>query len=145
MYKDTVFLLYNPQTYCLFFEDYALRDIRIVLERFAAWCCCNAESVTWYRTTPGFGAMIPSRRTFRPSCCDSDALAISAQMAALSRSHPDMHNTLYDYYIMGQTLTQMAQQRAWSVAGASRRLQSAEEDLAELLCTVRLEMDKQIA
>ncbi|TNH43769.1 antiterminator Q family protein [Photorhabdus luminescens] len=123
-----------------------MRDIQLVLERWGAWAADNREDVYWSPIAAGFKGLIPNRVKSRTQCCEDDAIVISSCMAKLNQKNSDIHDLLFDYYVFGKTLMQLAHDHKCSDTHIGKRLQKAEGviDGMLMMLNVKLEMDKYI-
>lgn len=119
------------------------RDIQEVLQRWGAWTVDDPDSITWPHIAAGFKGLIPSKIKSRDSCTDGDGLIISECIAKLMKNNQDLHDLLFDYYVLGMTFITLAKKHGCSDTHIGKKLQKAEGVIEGMLLMldITLEMD----
>lgn len=84
-------------------KDGIMCDIQQALERLGVWVANNREDVTWMTVAAGFKGQNPSKITSL-----STAMMICGCMAQLNKNNSNLHDLLFDYYVMGMTFMSLA-------------------------------------
>lgn len=76
-----------------------MRDISLVLERWAGWASSDNAGVDYSPIAAGFKGLLPQTGKTRLSCSDDDALVIESCLAQLQKRKPVEHSLLVTHYL----------------------------------------------
>jgi len=76
-----------------------MRDISLVLERWAGWASSDNAGVDYSPIAAGFKGLLPQTGKTRLSCSDDDALIIESCLAQLQKRKPYEHSVLVAHYL----------------------------------------------
>ncbi|WP_436875953.1 antiterminator Q family protein [Siccibacter turicensis] len=76
-----------------------MRDISLVLERWAGWASSDNAGVDYSPIAAGFKGLLPQTGKTRLSCSDDDALVIESCLAQLQKRKPQEYSLLVAYYL----------------------------------------------
>ncbi|EAB9443271.1 antitermination protein Q [Salmonella enterica subsp. diarizonae] len=124
------------------------RDIKAVLERWGRWAAHEENRSEWPPVCATFRGVLPHSSSLRPSCCDSDGMAVDACVSQLHRAGCDNERAvLYLRYVTGLSLRDIADVLDTNRMHIRNLLACGENFVSGCLCAygVGLEMDLVLA
>ncbi|WP_130098934.1 antiterminator Q family protein [Siccibacter turicensis] len=121
-----------------------MRDISLVLERWAGWASSENAGVDYSPIAAGFKGLLPQTGKTRLSCSDDDALVIESCLAQLQKRRPHEHSLIVAHYLYRMSKRSLAKSQR-----KDERLIRIEIQLAEgfidgclSMLEIKLEMDE---
>lgn len=123
-----------------------MRDISMVLERWAGWTASDGSGVDYSHVAAGFKGLLPQKNGMRLSCSDDDGLVIEKCMARLKEKRPDEYHLLVAHYLYRVSKRKLARWRKRDEKVIRVEMQMAEGFIEGCLAVldVRLEMDPEV-
>ncbi|MGV7093823.1 antiterminator Q family protein [Siccibacter turicensis] len=123
-----------------------MRDISLVLERWAGWASSDNAGVDYSPIAAGFKGLLPQTGKTRLSCSDDDALVIESCLAQLQKRRPQEHSLLVAHYLYRISKRSLARSRRKDEKVIRIEMQMAEGFIEGCLAmlNIKLEMDAEI-
>ena len=120
-----------------------MRDISMVLERWAGWASSDSAGVDYSPIAAGFKGLLPQTGKTRLTCSDDDALVIESCLAQLQKRKPQEHSLLVAHYLYRISKRSLAKSRRKDEKIIRIELQMAEGFIEGCLAmlNIKLEMD----
>lgn len=123
-----------------------MRDISLILERWAGWASSDNAGVDYSPIAAGFKGLLPQTGKARLSCSDDDALVIESCLAQLQKRKPEEHSLLVAHYLYRISKRSLARSRRKDEKVIRIEMQMAEGFIEGCLAMldISLEMDMEI-
>ncbi|EFB74016.1 phage antitermination protein Q [Providencia rustigianii DSM 4541] len=126
--------------------DYCMRDIQLVLEKWAGWAS-NNPGVDYSHIAAGFKGLISNKEAPRLSCTDNDGIIIDSVIAKLKAVRKDEElELIVMHYLYGVSKRGIAKKLKVSEGRVRQMMQVAEGfvDGCLAMIGVVLEMDSEV-
>lgn len=123
-----------------------MRDISMVLERWAGWAASDGSGVDYSHIAAGFKGLLAQKGGVRLSCTDDDGLIIEKCLARLKEKRPSEYQLLVAHYLYRISKRKLARWRKRDEKMIRIEMQMAEGFIDGCLAVldVRLEMDLEV-
>jgi len=120
-----------------------MRDISLVLERWAGWASSDNAGVDYSPIAAGFKGLLPQTGKTRLSCSDDDALVIESCLSQLQKRRPHEHSLLVAHYLYRISKRSLAKSQRKDEKLIRIQIEMAEGFIEGCLAMleIRLEMD----
>ena len=123
-----------------------MRDISLVLERWAGWASSDNAGVDYSPIAAGFKGLLTQTGKTRLACSDDDAIVIESCLAQLQKRRPQEHSLLVAHYLYRIPKRSLARSRRKDEKVIRIEMQMAEGFIEGCLAmlNIKLEMDAEI-
>lgn len=118
-----------------------MRDISLVLERWAGWASSDNAGVDYSPIAAGFKGLLPQTGKTRLSCSDDDALVIESCLAQLQKRRPQEHSLLVAHYLYRISKRSLARSRRKDEKVIRIEMQMAEGFIEGCLAMLDITLD----
>ncbi|MCW2484965.1 antitermination protein Q [Candidatus Symbiopectobacterium sp. NZEC127] len=123
-----------------------MRDISMVLERWAGWAASDGSGVDYSHIAAGFKGLLPQKGDMRLSCTDDDGLIIEKCLTRLKEKRPYEYQLLVAHYLYQISKRKLARWRKRDEKVIRVEMQLAEGFIDGCLAIIdaRLDMDCEV-
>lgn len=121
-----------------------MRDISIVLERWAGWASRDSAGVDYSPVAAGFKGLLPSNTKARLSCSDDDALVIEGCLARLKKRKPQEYSLLVAHYLFRISKRSLAKSARKDEKFIRIQIQMAEGFIEGCLSMLDIKLDMEV-
>lgn len=118
-----------------------MRDISVLLQRWAGWAASESSGVNYARVAAGFRGLLIHSTHRRLSCSDNDGMILDSCISRLKLFNQHQHELIVVHYLYRVSLRAIARRRHLADGTVRKELLAAEGFIAGVLSGLEITLE----